>query len=79
MENYICVTCGAQYSATDKPPAECRICQDERQYVGWDGQQWTTLEGMWKGDYKNTIREVEPNQSILQTPTENGLCAPTVP
>jgi hypothetical protein len=29
-----------QYGA---PRANCPICEDERQYVGWDGQQWTTL------------------------------------
>ena len=59
MENYICVTCGAQYTKANDPPAECKICQDERQYVGWEGQQWTTLEKMWKEDYENEVREIE--------------------
>jgi hypothetical protein len=36
----ICVTCGVQYGG-DRP--DCPICLDERQYVGWDGQQWTSL------------------------------------
>ncbi len=36
----ICLTCGVQYGGER---ADCPICQDERQYVGWDGQQWTTL------------------------------------
>ncbi len=36
----ICATCGAQYAA---PRADCPICLDERQYVGWHGQRWTTL------------------------------------
>ena len=36
----ICVTCGVQYGG-DR--LDCPICQDERQWVGWDGQQWTSL------------------------------------
>ncbi len=36
----ICVTCGVQYGG-DRP--DCPICLDERQWVGWDGQQWTSL------------------------------------
>ncbi len=36
----VCLTCGVQYGA---PRSDCPICLDERQYVGWDGQQWTTL------------------------------------
>ena len=36
----ICVTCGVQYGA---PRDNCPICDDERQYVGWAGQQWTSL------------------------------------
>ena len=40
----ICTTCGTQFAASEAPPAACPICQDERQYVGWAGQQWTTLE-----------------------------------
>ena len=31
------------------PPDECPICTDERQYVGPDGQQWTTLEELARG------------------------------
>ncbi|WP_449065679.1 hypothetical protein [Planomonospora algeriensis] len=30
----ICVTCGVQYGA---PRENCPICEDERQYVGWEG------------------------------------------
>ena len=42
MPAWICVTCGVQYPDTDRPPGGCPICEDERQYVGWHGQQWTT-------------------------------------
>ena len=40
---YICVQCGVQFSAAPTPPEKCPICEDERQAVHWDGQQWTTL------------------------------------
>ena len=28
------------------PPEGCAICQDERQFVGLDGQEWTTFEDL---------------------------------
>ena len=42
----ICVTCGTQYPEAPSPPAACPICEDERQYVGWHGQQWTDLDAL---------------------------------
>lgn len=42
MTNFICATCGTQFAESDAPPAACPICSDERQYVGWSGQHWTT-------------------------------------
>ena len=59
MTNYICVTCGAQFAATAAPPAACPVCDDERQYVGHDGQRWTTL-GELRADHHNVIKPVEP-------------------
>lgn len=44
--NYICETCGTQFAPSDGPPTTCPICEDERQYVGWEGQRWTTHEGL---------------------------------
>jgi hypothetical protein len=38
------------------PPERCEICEDERQYVGWSGQQWTTLDEL-AGDHINEIRD----------------------
>ena len=42
MPLFICETCGTQYAETAAPPAQCPICEDDRQYVGWSGQAWTT-------------------------------------
>ena len=39
---FICSTCGTQYPPAAQPPERCRICDDDRQHVGWDGQRWTT-------------------------------------
>jgi glyoxylase-like metal-dependent hydrolase (beta-lactamase superfamily II) len=42
MHTYICATCGTQYAPSLLPPDECAICTDDRQYVAWHGQRWTT-------------------------------------
>src|SRR4051794_37356027 len=55
---YLCVTCGTQFPESPKPPERCAICEDERQYVGPDGQQWTTL-GRLRTTHKNTIKKEE--------------------
>lgn len=59
MPHWICRTCAMQYADTVHPPDACPICQDERQYVGWDGQQWTTMDEL-AHDHVNVIREEEP-------------------
>lgn len=41
---WICATCGTQYSPSTEPPASCLICNDERQYVAWSGQKWTSAD-----------------------------------
>jgi len=52
MPNFICGTCGTQYSESLAPPQDCLICNDERQYIGWNGQTWTTLEEL-RADHRN--------------------------
>ncbi|PKR87368.1 MBL fold metallo-hydrolase [Pleomorphomonas diazotrophica] len=37
----VCVTCGTQYPGVEHRD-DCPVCRDERQFVGWDGQRWTT-------------------------------------
>ncbi|HET8622434.1 MAG TPA: hypothetical protein VFM14_02625 [Gemmatimonadales bacterium] len=58
MPAYYCVTCGTQHADTPEPPAECPICLDERQYVRWSGQAWTTLDAL-RQTHRNRI-EPEP-------------------
>jgi Reverse transcriptase-like len=64
---WICVTCGVQYPLSDEPPAECPICLDERQYVGWGGQQWTTMSRLAESGRHNAITELEPGLLNLGT------------
>lgn len=72
LHNYICVQCGCQYPASAEPPAGCIICQDDRQYVNWNGQQWTTLEEMQQsGKYSNLIKPEGPG--IYGIGTEPGV------
>jgi hypothetical protein len=56
---FICATCGAQCPPSAEPPPECPICLDERQYVGWGGQRWTTLEEL-RAEQRADVREEEP-------------------
>jgi hypothetical protein len=59
VQAFICVTCGTQFTPSAEPPAECPICLDERQYVGYDGQRFTTLEDLAR-DRRNRVKELEP-------------------
>jgi len=49
MNTHICETCGTQFAASALPPTACPICDDERQYVGWNGQRWLTPEALATG------------------------------
>ncbi|MBV8715950.1 MAG: MBL fold metallo-hydrolase [Chloroflexi bacterium] len=71
MPAYICRTCGVQYAPTPVPPEHCPICEDERQYVGWNGQQWTTLEELRAEGRRNTLTELEPG--LLQLATQPSV------
>lgn len=69
---YVCVTCGIQYAETDGPPKACPVCDDERQYVGWDGQRWTTLKQM-QGKYRNVLKEEAPGLHSILTQPQIGI------
>ncbi len=60
MPAWICVTCGVQHADTERAPVRCAICEDERQYVGANGQQWTTATELGR-DHVVVVREEEPN------------------
>jgi hypothetical protein len=66
MTEFICATCGTQYPASANPPEHCPICEDERQYVGLGGQQWTTLEELRDGR-RNLFEELEPGLTAIRS------------
>jgi glyoxylase-like metal-dependent hydrolase (beta-lactamase superfamily II) len=68
---FICRTCGVQYAPNSVPPERCPICEDERQYVGWNGQQWTTLDELVAEGRRNVVEELEPG--LLQITTQPSL------
>lgn len=91
---YICATCGAQYPPSQQPPTECPICLDVRQFVGHDGQRWTTTDEL-SARHSPRIEQIEPNfygigcepgfgirqrALLLQTPQANILwdCVPLI-
>ena len=83
MTRFMCVQCGAQFAETPVPPPSCPVCEDERQYVRWSGQEWTTFEEL-KASHRNVFTDedgltgigVEPSfaigQRALVVPTQEG-------
>ena len=59
MTAFVCTACGTQYPEGYKPPEQCTICEEERQYVPPRGQSWTTLEALAQS-HLNSFREYEP-------------------
>jgi hypothetical protein len=66
MPNFICATCGVQYAESILPPNRCLICEDERQYLGWEGQKWTTLKELQTG-HRNRLDVEGPELISLVT------------
>jgi len=66
----VCRTCGAQYAAARE---DCPICEDERQYVGWNGQQWTTLEALRAEGVRGHLRDEGPGVTGIGTRPGVGI------
>lgn len=64
----ICRTCGVQYGAARR---DCPICEDERQYVGWGGQRWTTLDELRAAGHRGRIAEEGPE--VIGIGTDPGF------
>ena len=72
MHNFICVQCGTQFDETAQPPARCPICEDERQFVRHQGQQWTTLEEI-KSAHHNRLEDEAPQLLGIGTEPEFAI------
>lgn len=92
MPHFICLTCATQFAETVEARDRCPICEDERQYVDWGGQAWTTLAELAE-KHRAVFREEEPHllgigmepkfaigqrALVVQTPAGNVLwdCIP---
>lgn len=72
MHHPICVTCGTQFGPSEHNPEHCPICEDERQYVGHDGQRWTTLED-YRKTHKNVFHEEEKDLHSIHPQPKAGI------
>ncbi len=72
MKNFICVQCGTQLGETAQPPSRCLICDDERQFVNHDGQQWTTLEHL-VSEHHNRFEDEAPQLLGIGTEPEFAI------
>jgi hypothetical protein len=66
MDHFICITCGTQYPASADAPAHCPICEDDRQYINQNGQQWATMTQL-RQDHSNSFLEVDPSITAIKT------------
>jgi glyoxylase-like metal-dependent hydrolase (beta-lactamase superfamily II) len=72
MENFICIQCGTQFDETAEPPAHCPICDDERQFVHYGGQAWTTLKQL-AADHRNRLEDEAPGLLGIGTEPEFAI------
>lgn len=77
----VCVTCGAQYDTASFDPEHCKICEDARQYVSWNGQQWTSTAKLAAAGYRNRIGAEQPDVLAIGIEPSFGIGqrAPMVP
>ena len=73
MTHFICSQCGVQFAASAAAPEHCPICQDERQFVRWEGQAWTDMNALgrdhrlqWRDEDGVTGIGIEPSFAIGQ-------------
>jgi hypothetical protein len=63
---WICATCAVEHA---ERVDVCRICEDERQWVPADGQEWTTLTELAASGHKTEIVDLEPDLfGVTSTP-----------
>jgi glyoxylase-like metal-dependent hydrolase (beta-lactamase superfamily II) len=65
-DSAICVTCGTQFTPSEIPPGSCLICEDDRQYIGHQGQRWTSLTEL-RATHTNGFTALDPNLTAIRT------------
>jgi glyoxylase-like metal-dependent hydrolase (beta-lactamase superfamily II) len=66
MPNYVCTTCGVQHAESVLPPEHCVVCEDDRQYIGWTGQRWTTQTDL-QSTHRNQLDVEAPELISIAT------------
>ena len=73
MPLWTCEQCGAQFPESGEPPLSCLVCEDERQFVNWQGQAWLAREELaktsrlvWRDDLGIPGIGMEPSFAIGQ-------------
>lgn len=76
MTPFVCATCGTWFAESSAPPTTCPICEDDRQYVPREGQQWTIPKAL-SAAYENRIEEDDGVMGIGMMPAFaiNQRCA----
>jgi glyoxylase-like metal-dependent hydrolase (beta-lactamase superfamily II) len=70
---FICTTCGVQFPPSEAPPAACPVSQDEREFIGWEGQRWTTNTDLAAAGAWNSIEELEPGLFAVLTHPQSAI------
>lgn len=62
----LCKACGTSFETTDSSPAQCKICEDERQFVPVTGQAWIGVDRL-NASHSNKWQQHEPYLLSLKT------------
>ncbi|MFF1875628.1 MBL fold metallo-hydrolase [Kitasatospora herbaricolor] len=73
MVDWLCATCAVEYPAGAEHPANCPICEDERQYVPPTGQVWTSLQQLASDGERIGVSELEPDLYALRSEPKVGI------
>jgi hypothetical protein len=65
---HLCVTCGTQFPPAEHSPERCPICEDERQFVGLQGQQWIAFDKLQQTHRNSFHQEGEGIWGIATVP-----------
>jgi len=69
---FLCKACGTQFPESDEPPPECPVCNDDRQYVPNEGQQWVTYDEV-RATHRADVREEQPRLTGIGMKPEFGI------
>lgn len=68
----LCPRCGVQFPLGDGT-GPCPVCVDEREYVDWAGQRWTTPARLRDEGFRGEVREEVPGLWGVGTTPDLGI------